>query len=143
MRDGVRLGPISVTTRFPTADTHVEWFNTDTNSSHAQTLSLHPPLPLDHYVASADIGAEDRFTSIQPLVSDNTVVATGVVVLARKSPNLDAKLGVFIGGDADDRSDSRTVAADWKTQYVCFEAVPTDTPAKITTSEFGFNVTAP
>jgi hypothetical protein len=143
MRDDVRLGPISVTTRFPTADAHVEWFNTDTNSSHAQTLSLHPPLPLDHYVASADIGKEDRFTSIQPLVSNNAVVATGVVVLARKSPNLDAKLGVFIGGDADDRADTRIVAADWKTQYVCFEAVGTDTPAKITASEFGFNVTAP
>jgi hypothetical protein len=143
MRDDTRLGPISVTTRFPTSDAHVEWFNTDTNSSHAQTLSIHPPQPLDHYVASANIGSEDRFKSIQPLVSENAVVATGVVVLARKSPNLNAKLGVFIGGDADDRSAARTVDADWKTQYVCFEAVPTDTPAKITTSEFGFNVTAP
>lgn len=143
MRDDTRLGPISVTTRFPTADAHVEWFNTNTNSSHAQTLSLHPPQPLDNYVASAVVGAEDRFTSIQPLVSDNDVVATGVVVLARKSPTLDANLGVFIGGDADDRSAVKTVGSDWKTQYACFEAVGTDTPDKITTSEFGFNVTAP
>lgn len=143
LRDDVRLGPISVTTRFPNSDAHVEWFNTDTNSSHANTLSLHPPQPLDHYVASANIGQEDRFKSIQPLVSDNAVVATGVVVLARKSPTLNAKLGAFIGGDAEDRAGVRTVDADWKTQYICFEAVASDTPAKITTSEFGFNVTAP
>jgi hypothetical protein len=144
MRDDARLGPISVTTRFPNQDAHVEWFNTDAGkSSHANTVSLHPPIPLDHYVASAVIGAEDRFKSIQPLASNNAVVATGIVVMARKSPTFDAKLGVFIGGNAEDRAGARTVGADWKTQYVCFEAVASDTPDKITTSEFGFNVTAP
>lgn len=143
LRDDVHLGPISVTTRFPTYDQHVEWFNTDTDTSHNRTLSLHPPVPLDHYVASPNIGAEDRFKSDQPLASENAVVATGVVVLARKSPTLNAKLGVFIGGDADDRAAVKSVESDWKTQYACFEAVASDTPAKITTSEFGFNVTAP
>jgi hypothetical protein len=144
MRDDTHLGPISVTTRFPNQDAHVEWFNTDAGTaSHANTVSLHPPQPLDHYLASAVIDAEDRFKSIQPLVSNNAVVATGIVVMARKSPTFDAKLGVFIGGDAENRAGARTVGADWKTQYVCFEAVASDTPDKITTSEFGFNVTAP
>lgn len=143
MRDESPLGPISVTTRFPTMDTHVEFFNTDAKNSHAQTLSLHPPQPLDHYVASPTIGAEDRFTSIQPLASDNDVVATGVVALARKSPTMDAKLGVFIGGTVEGRVAVRSVGTNWKTEYCCFEAVDGDTAAKITTSEFGFNVTPP
>lgn len=146
MRDGARIGPIAVTTRFPSVDVKREWFSSDpvVSHAHAQVLSLHPPLPLDNYVASANIGSEDSFTSIQPLANENAVVATGVIVLARKSPSLDAKLDVFIGGESvDDRHSTRTVDTTWETQYVCFEAVGSDTAATIRESEFGFNVAAP
>lgn len=145
MRDDARLGPIAVTTRFPYGDANVEWFKSDASKSHSEILSLHPPKPLDNYVASADVGDEDRFTSSIPLANNNAVVATGVVVLARKSPTLAAKLGVFIGGDGDAelRQDTRLVDSDWRTQYVCFEARESDTVAGITATEFGFNVAAP
>lgn len=143
MRDTAHLGPIAVTTRFPGADQHVEWFKSDDKSTHAQILAAHPPKPLDSYVASAQIGTEDRFTSAQPLINGNAIVATGVVVLARKSPAFDAKLGVFIGGPAAGREAKRVVDTDWKTQYVFFDQDGSDTPAKIASSEFGINVSAP
>lgn len=145
MRDGARLGPIAVTTRFPGVDKHVEWFRADPTKAHAVSMSMHPPKPLDNYVASNLVGAEDAFTSPMGLANDNAVVATGVVVLARKSPTLNANLGVFIGGDdkAQRREVARTVESDWRTQYVAFERNESDTVQGIIETQFGFNVAAP
>lgn len=145
MRDGARLGPIAVTTRFPGIDKHVEWFRADSTKAHAVSMSMHPPKPLDNYVASNLVGAEDAFTSPMALANDNAIVATGLVVLARKSPTLNAKLGVFIGGDdkAQRREVARTVESDWRTQYVAFERNDSDSVQGITETQFGFNVAAP
>lgn len=142
IRDGGRLGPIAVTTRFPTADKNVQWFAADPSKSHSASLSLHPPKPLDNYVASNVPGHEDRFTSAQPLANSNAVVATGIVVLARKSPQVSSKLGVFIGGQAgaDLREGARTVESDWKTQYVFFDKNDADTVDGITAADFGIKV---
>jgi hypothetical protein len=142
MIDGARLGPIAVTTRFPNADKNVEWFAADPSINHSAALSSHPPQPLDKYVASNDIGAEDRFTSGQTLANDNAIIATGIVVLARKSPQLAAKLGVFIGGQpgADLRSATRDVGNDWKTQFVFFDKNNADTVAGIEAADFGITV---
>lgn len=145
MRDGARLGPIAVTTRFPGVDKHVEWFRADPTKAHAVSMSMHPPKPLDNYVASNKVGAEDAFTSPQGLANDNAIVATGVVVLARKSPTLNARLGVFIGGDdkAPRREAARTVESEWRTQYVAFERNESDTVQGMIETQFGFNVAAP
>lgn len=143
MRDALHIGPIMVTTRFPSVDQHVEWFKSDETQAHGSILSLHPPKPLDNYVASDQIGESEHFTSIQPLANNNPVIATGVVVLARKSPSLDADLGVFIGGSVALRESARSVETGWRTQYVCFERDLADTAAAVAASEFGFNVSAP
>lgn len=145
MRDDVRLGPIAVTTRFPGIDKHVEWLRADTTKAHAVSLSMHPPKPLDNYVASNEVGAEDSFTSPMALANNNAIVATGLVVLARRSPTLNARLGLFIGGDgkADRRETTRTVESEWRTQYVAFERNGNDTAQGIIETEFGFNVAAP
>ena len=142
IRDGGRLGPIAVTTRFPTADKNVQWFAADPTKNHSASLSLHPPKPLDNYVASNQSGQEDRFTSAMPLANSNAVVATGIVVLARKSPQLGAQLGVFIGGQvgADLREDTRDVESEWRTQYVFFDKKDTDTAEGITNADFGIKV---
>jgi hypothetical protein len=140
--DGARLGPIVVTTRFPAIDKNVQWFAADPNKTHSQSLALHPPNPLDNYVASANIGQEDRFTSAQALANDNEIIATGLVVLARKSETLNAKLNVFIGGQsgADLRQDTRDIESDWRTQYVFFDKNQADTVAAITAADFGIKV---
>lgn len=145
IRDGLHIGPIIVTTRFPDFNLNTEWLNSSDVYSDAQVLSLRPPMPLDSHVASDTIGQEERFTADWVLANDNPVVATGIVVLARKSPSLDAKLGVFIGGQAGAalRQDTRTVESDWRTQYICFDAVGGDTAAGIRAAEFGINISAP
>lgn len=142
INDGARLGPITVTTRFPMLDKNVEWFAADASKTHSESLSLHPPKPLDNYVASDTIGKEERFTSSLPLNNANEVVATGVIVMARRSPEFIAQIGVFIGGSAgaDLRHGLRIVPSDWATQYVCFDRNNNDTVGGITAADFGFNV---
>lgn len=145
-RDGARIGPVIVTTRFPDIDVDVEWFKASTTLTHAQSLSLHPPSPLDSYVAADTLGKEDRFKSNTTLANDDAILATGILVMARKAPTLNARLGVFMGGNpggAPGRSSIRTVESEWRTQYACFDQDGGDTVAGIIASEFGINVTAP
>jgi hypothetical protein len=145
-RDGERLGPIIVTTRFPTADVTAQWFKAGAELTHAATVSMHPPEPLDTYVAGDTIGKEDRFTSNVQLPNENPVLATGILFMARKAPTLNAALGVFMGGNSGAiaaRTGKRSVEADWRTQYVVFEPVVGDTPTGVEVSEFGINIATP
>lgn len=139
-RTDVPLGPVVITTRFPTTDNHVQWFKAGNENTHAATVSKRPPTPLNNYIASDTVGQEDRFTSNKLLTNQNEIVATGMVVLARKSESLVADLRVFIGGTAEDRYDELVVNADWRTQYVCYEQFASDTVAKIQSSQFGVAV---
>jgi hypothetical protein len=140
--DGPRMTPITVTTRFPTFDKNVQWFAAEASKTHSEALSMQPTQPLDLYVASDVIGAEDRFTSWKPLNNANPVLATGVIVMARRSPEFIAQLGVFVGGQvgAELRQGVRVVPTDWATQYVCFDKNINDTVAGITAADFGINV---
>jgi len=142
INDGPRVGPITVTTRFPTNDNNVQWFAADAGKSHSESLSMHPPNPLDNYVASNTIGDEDRFTSNKPLNNANAIIATGIVVMARRSPEFMGQLGVFLGGrpGADLRQDVRIVPSVWVTQYVCFDRNINDTVGGMTAADFGINV---
>lgn len=145
-RVGPRIGPVIVSTRFPTHDENVEWFKASPTMTHADSLSQHPPDPLDSYVASDTIGKEERFTSSEQLANTNAVLATAMVVMARKAPTLSAKLGIFMGGNAGgvaERTDVLEVGSDWKTKYVLFAEVPADTKATVEASQFGINVAAP
>lgn len=143
--DVERIGPVIVTTRFPDVDVTAEWFKASPTMTHAESLSQHPPDPLDSYVAADTLGKLDKFTSNDPLANDDQVLATGILVMARKAPTLNAKLNVFLGGNDSTlmRASTRTVGSDWHTEYVCFDQENSDTPAKIEASEFGINVAAP
>ena len=147
MRDAERFGPIVVSTRFPTTDEQVEWFKASPTGTHSESLAMRPPKPLDNYVAANAVGADDRFSSAHELVNTNPVIATGIVVLARKAPTLNARLGVFIGGGMGDtappRSKDTEVDTEWKTQYLFFEGLGPDTPESIKSADFGIYVAAP
>lgn len=147
MRDDKRFGPIVVSTRFPTTDEQVEWFKASPTGTHSESLGMRPPKPLDNYVAANVVGADDRFSSAHELVNANPVIATGVVVLARKAPTLNARLGVFIGGGMGDTAPPRNkdteVDTEWKTQYLFFEGLEPDTPESIKSADFGIYVAAP
>lgn len=139
MTSGARLGPIMVTTRFPSADVNVEWFKASTSGTHAQSLAKQPPDPLDSYVASDTVGKIERFSSTADFPSDNLVIITGILVMARKAPSLEAQLGVFMDGTAAHRSAVRTVENEWRTQYICFPP-QNENKDNIVTSEFGITV---
>lgn len=141
-RGDSRLGPVVITTRFPTNDQNVQWFKAGSQPSHAATVGDLPPDPLNQYVASATIGQEDRFTSTKSLANANAIVATALVVLARKSASLNAHLGVFMGqaGGAAVRQATLTVDTNWHSQYTCYDIIGGDTVANIQASQFGVTV---
>lgn len=145
-RAGARIGPVIVYTRFPTTDENVEWFKANATLTHAGSLSQHPPDPLDSYVAADTIGKEDRFSSTDPIGNTNPVLATAMLVMARKAPSLNAKLGVFMGGNAGavtGRSAVVPLTDQWVTKYIQFAEDAGDTKAKVEASQFGINVAAP
>lgn len=143
IRDNTRFGPIMISTRFPDIDVVTDWFKAGDESTHAATLARLPPEPLDRYVAADTIGKEERFISNDPLANTNSVIATGLVVMARKSPSLNAKLEVFMAGTVTQRGDKRAVESEWLTQFVCFEFVQGDTIQNVQNSTFGVSVSAP
>lgn len=144
MRANPRLGPISITTRFANSTEVAQWFRSDPTEGHPEAVSHRPPKPLDNYVASDTVGHQDRFKSTEPLANTNTVIVTGVVVLARKADLLNAKLGAFIEGPGlPAKSGERSVSSAWRTQYITFDHTSDDSPANILASEFGIYVAAP
>lgn len=145
IRDGLRYGPVVVSTRVPTAHTLVEWNYTSGTGTPSQILGTLPPEPLDRFMASDVIGSKSKFISSQNLLSGNKVVATGVLALVRKSPMMDAKLRATIGGDANATARSRDVEVDasYQLKYLTFEEVAGDTPAGIKNTQFGIEVAAP
>lgn len=145
IRDGLRYGPVVVSTRMPTAHTLVEWKHTTGTGTPSEILGTLPPEPLDRFMASDVIGSASRFVSSQNLLSGNKVVATGVLALVRKSPIMEAKLRATIGGDgqAAARSRDEEVDSSYQLKYLTFEEVAGDTPAGIKNTQFGIEVAAP
>lgn len=143
VRDSARMGAIMITTRFPTLDVLTEWFKAGTQPSHSATVAQLPPDPLDTYIAADTVGKRDTFRSAEPLQNTNPVIATGIVVLARKSDTLNARLGVSMGGSITQRGETIAVESGWRTYFSCYERVESDTIEGIQNSDFGVKVEAP
>lgn len=143
--DADRLGAIAITTRFPTANNSVSWLPAPDAGTNWQIVSSVPPVPLDKNVSSDVIGNYDAYTSSTPLANNNAVVATGICILARKSPLLDAKLGVFIGNDVqvEQRMGVLAIDSNWLTRYQAFYPHAGDTKAGIEATTFGYQVAPP
>ena len=77
------------------------------------------------------------------MANDNPVIAQGVVVLARKAPTLDAKLGVVISSTAQENLRSVEVGEEWETKYLFFENASEITRDQAFNAEFGIYVAAP
>ena len=149
--DGPRMTPLAITTRFATSTLSAGWEHSPVAGSNHGAVSLRPPKPLDVNVQAAAIGTTDVYASTMPLVNNNEIVATGVCVLARKSPELDAALGVFIGDNANAvyRDGSIELSGDWVTRYITFlpnpvpdPMLPVDTKAGLEAAPFGIQVAA-
>lgn len=139
--DGGRLGPIRITTRFPTYDLVNDWLMAGGTTAW-EILGTLPPEPLDRFIASENIGDEAIMGSDKELPTDNAIVGTGMVVLARKSPDFDAALQVFVGDGIDtvQRVRDLTVEGDWELQYVAFNQIVGDTKPNIQMAPMGLRI---
>lgn len=140
IRDGVPLGPIAIKTRFPSLTGSSDW--TSVGGSEHAVVSTTPPEPMDKFVAADEIGDELSFLSTTLLPNDNPIVASGLAVLVRKAPNLDARLRGFIGDGATVtmRDETVEVGANWEMQYLVFEGNPADTKEGMEDAPFGVEV---
>lgn len=144
IRDGTRLGPVVITTRLPTGVQLSEWLVAG-GSNAADVLGARPPDPMNAFTASDEVGKQDRFTSNQQLLSTNRIIATGLAVLTRKSPDMAANLRGFIGNNdaAAYRSQDIGVDGDWRLRYLVFDEVGSDTKSGIESAPFGVQIAAP
>lgn len=141
IRDGERLGPIVVTTRFPTTEELMEWVVWGPpNATSVDILSAVPPQELDQYISTEYGSKMCRFSSGDALKSPYDVLATGLVALARKAPDANLTLRGFIGGNGNVQYRSQDVSPvnAWRYYYMTFDRVATDTKDNIKQASFGF-----
>lgn len=142
INSGPRLGPIMVTTRFPNYDNEtIEWA-TSSGAYHADLVNRRPPGMNNAYVASDVIGAKDLFHSNKLLTSDNRIISTGLVLLARRSHDFEGRLRGIVGDNVNlaERSSVIDVGEEWKTQYITFAENASDTKAGVNAAPFGVQV---
>lgn len=135
LRDGNRLGPIQITTRFPTSDEDPnEWAAaTGPSTPHWPMVGTLPVDKLDQYLISNLTGAEESFKSKTTLPDGNPILAIGMVSLVRKSTTDVLYLSHKFDGRTVDVPD---VTMDWKYLYSQF-SVQGDTKESIEGAEFG------
>lgn len=135
MRDGDRLGPMQITTRFPTEDAVPnEWAPSEgPTAEHWSMVGVLPIDKLDKYLIANVSNAEESFKSSTKLPDNNKVVALGMVTLIRKTTIDDLYITArFDGRDVD----VRDVPMDWRYRYSQFP-VDGDTKSSIEGAEFG------
>lgn len=145
LNNGPRLGPVTVTTRFPNLDGDpLEWYPS-TGSAHAMLINRTPPEMNNAYIVSDEIGATDLFYSYRELVSNKRIISTGLVALTRKSPEFEGRLRGIVGDDvnAAKRSDVVSVEEDWRMRYIIFPENGSDTKEGIEMASFGVQVAEP
>lgn len=136
-----RLRPIRIPLRVPTADSDVNWEGSAAGP-HSTLVGLLPPSD-SNYVRSAESGAQELFTSNQPLPpSASVVLAVGVLALAKKSDLDNRQLGLAVGpaGETQREVIDTTLSVNPEYSLGIFEKGPGDapwTPATVLTSPFG------
>lgn len=142
INSGPRLGPVTVTTRMPGMDAPTREWSESEGSFHWSLINRRPPGLNNAYIVSDQMGATDLFYSHQQLISDKRIISTGVVVLARKSPEFVGRLRGIVGDNvnAAQRSSVVSVEDSWRTQYITFPENGSDTKEGIEAASFGVQV---
>lgn len=129
--DSARLGPMQVTTRFPTATTQDEWSIQGAPSAHA---AVSPPVDmLEKYIYSGTADAEDQFTSATVLPDTAPIRHVQLMTLYRKATSDPMSLEVNIG---DNKTTLTNIPRDWTFQYTPMPAGGLDA-GNIAGTEFG------
>lgn len=136
-----RLKPIRIPLRLPTADSEVQWEGS-APGPHYALVGLLPPSDAS-YVRSAESGAQELFTSDTALPAGaETILAVGVLALAKKSDVDNRQLGLVVGpaGPSQREVIDTTLSVSAEYSLGIFEKGPsgaTWTPANVLTTPFG------
>jgi hypothetical protein len=129
--DAARLGPMQVTTRFPTATPKDEWSIQGAPSAHA---AVSPPIDmLEKYIYSGTADAEDQFTSSTQLPDTAPIRHVQLMTLYRKATSDPMSLEINLGGD---KTTLTNIPRDWTFQYTPMSADGLDA-GNIAGTEFG------
>lgn len=143
INDGPHLGPITVTTRFPSRLGENQWAKSSDQPAW-QIVSMRPPGFNDAYVVSDTVGNVDEYYSNKKLHNTQPVIRTGMILIARKSPGFNGRLRGFIGGDEHAGYRDAVIDVDntWRTNYIQF-GPGSDSAEGIEAAKFGIEVAAP
>lgn len=136
-----RLRPIRIPLRLPTADADVNWEGSVPGPHHTLLGTL-PPTE-SNFVRSAESGAQEMFTSSTPLPpSASSVIAVGVLALAKKSDLDNRQLGLAVGPAGPTQREVIDTALSVNPEYslAIFEKGPDDaawTAASVLATPFG------
>lgn len=142
INSGGHIGPIKVTTRFPDYDAPTTEWSPSSGAFNWSIVNRRPPGLNNAYIVSDDIGDKDLFYSREKLKSDKRIISTGLIVLARRSPEFTGRLRGIVGDDVnvDERSAVVDVSDVWETQYIVFGENGSDTIEGIEAASFGVQV---
>lgn len=138
-REQPPVGPVMITTRFPTHDIAAVWQKAGEAGTHAGTVGTTPAAPLDRYLATDQYDQSDIFTSSQAMSNAHPVIATGIIALTRRSPAFPAALNVAVDGLG---SAVLPVDGNWVMQYGIFDEGIED-PVDIVASQFSITAVNP
>lgn len=126
--NNVRLNPIEVTTRAPSADIIAEWevVNATAGTPHWQIVSqLEPAKAGAPYLQSNTAGATDLYRSNTALPTTNKVFSVSIIAYARKGDVDQRNLGLLVQPDGGTESEVQVpLTENFKYYQATFETVP-------------------
>jgi hypothetical protein len=124
-----RLGPIQIPLRLPSADSTPTDWATASGPSHWSQVGMLPPSN-ESYIRSSTSGAQDLFTSDDPLPDGAgttvPILAVGVVALAMKGDIDNRQLGLLVGAPGPTQKEITDVVLSVVPEYSygVFEKAP-------------------
>lgn len=122
--DNGRIGPVTVTTRFPRKDVTAEWQSSIDGGQHADIMGIVPPDLVERFIFSGQADAVDSYNSDFPLSEETEVKGVSVVTLLRKATVDPVSVEVFLN---DKRGTEATLPRDWEYRYTELGVVPVHT----------------
>lgn len=131
INDGARIGPIQVTTRFPTATPTADWGVAGAGAHHD---AVSPPVNmLDKYIYSGTADASDQFISATTLPDQGAVRYVQLMTLYRKATSDPMGIELNLGQNVTTLTN---IPRDWTYTYTPMPSAGL-TPENISATEFG------
>ncbi len=128
--DSLRLGPLQITTRFPTTAIKTDW----QNAGGSNIVAVSPPIDtLDKYIFTGVPDAEDQYKSSKALPDNSPLRFVQLMTLYRKATSDPLSLEVNLD---DQRVTISNLPRDWAFRYTPMSAAGYDSTS-IVDAQFG------